>query len=328
MSTSEGVRRVRLDRASAPVRLQRTERSRDFVQTTLSRKSSMAKPFRLDPNAATALEAELNRALERMDEEAKAKNSGKPEQEGEDRPSTRHSWRVDIIHFLHQRAIHTAATVLLCLDLLIVMISLELQVQIGRLEREAMEHCLHEYETGHAVPLPLLNSTCNPSGLHDCDPHETPAYHQAELLHKVEMGLAIVSCVILSLFLMENIAMMVALRLSYFRHFFFVLDFVVVSISLGLELWAIIASQLEDVEVVLGILIIARMWRFFRVAHGLYFLEHAEEALQDDPSIESSHNSKNEGSGKERSGGMIFPKPGGKLTKIQSNVEVKGENAV
>mmetsp|Transcript_32166 Transcript_32166/g.91260 ORF Transcript_32166/g.91260 Transcript_32166/m.91260 type:complete len:318 (+) Transcript_32166:346-1299(+) len=284
MSSTEGAlpNGVRLGRASAPVQMQTGGQ-----RATLSRKNSAAKPFRLDPNAATALEAEINKALKRMDQQHK--DAGK-QTEGEPMPSASHSWRIDLVYFLHQHWVHTLATALLVMDLIIVVVSLELQIQIGRLEGEAMMECLYEFEEAKAVPRPFLNSTCNPLGLHTCEPHESPAYRQAETLHHVEMILAIISCVILSTFLLENILMLVALGFNYFRHIFFVLDFVVVSISLGLELWAIITTQLNDVEAYLGILIIGRMWRFFRVAHGLYFLEHSEEAAQEAHIVgESNH---------------------------------------
>ena len=268
----------RLDRVtSAPLPDIRPSREKGGK---LSREGTMKKPFRLDRSSMTAIERELEAALEGLDSYSKPQKGneseaagGGPEGDARDR-----SWRHRLVNFLHSKPVHTAATVLLILDLILVVVSLELQIQVGSLEAKAYKDCLYEYEKGYAVPLPLVNdTTCNPEGLHTCDPKHSESYEKAHLLHEVELALAAVSCVILTLFLVENLLMILALRWRFFLHFFFVLDIVVVSVSLALELWAIATATFDNFEMLLGFIIVGRMWRFFRVAHGLYFLEHAEE---------------------------------------------------
>jgi hypothetical protein len=68
---------------------------------------------------------------------------------------------------------------------------------------------------------------------------------------------------------------MAAIGWFFFRHFFFILDVFVVTVSLALELVAVASAHMG--LVVGNILIIARMWRFFRVAHGIYFLDHRSD---------------------------------------------------
>uniref|UniRef100_A0A7S1SYW7 Hydrogen voltage-gated channel 1 n=1 Tax=Tetraselmis chuii TaxID=63592 RepID=A0A7S1SYW7_9CHLO len=68
---------------------------------------------------------------------------------------------------------------------------------------------------------------------------------------------------------------MAAIGWFFFRHFFFILDVFVVTVSLALEMVAVASAHMG--LVVGNILIIARMWRFFRVAHGIYFLDHRSD---------------------------------------------------
>jgi len=250
------------------------------------------KPVRLDRKSMTVLDRQLSIALKREQSAkrlqqqqsggrpAKEQPEGKGAVEGAEEEEVKHHWRRRLLHFLHIRWVHTTMTALLILDLITVVTSLELQIQSSQKKGQAKSICLHEYETGHAMPTYMENNTtCNPDGLHACDYTEQEPYHMAHTLHSAELGLAYTSIAILSTFLLENLAMVAALGWNFFRHFFFVLDIVVVAVSLALEIVAVASAHLE--LTVGNILIVARMWRFFRVAHGIYFLEHSEEAAHE-----------------------------------------------
>uniref|UniRef100_A0A061R0T5 Voltage-gated hydrogen channel 1 n=1 Tax=Tetraselmis sp. GSL018 TaxID=582737 RepID=A0A061R0T5_9CHLO len=208
-------------------------------------------PFRLDRTSLTYAEEAV------------------PQREGKT------NWRRWTVRFLHSTSVHRVATALLVLDLLLVVASMELQVQSRIFEGNAKQQCLDAYATASAVPEPFIgNPQCNPAGAPDCDVKAQAPYRVAHALHEAELVLAACSMAILSVFLLENLAMLAAIGLQFFHSFFFVLDILVVSISLALESWAISAPNKETL-LALGLIVTARIWRFFRVAHGVYFLEHA-----------------------------------------------------
>jgi hypothetical protein len=106
---------------------------------------------------------------------------------------------------------------------------------------------------------PLVD-TDNPAG---CNPH------QWETVHNVEEALFIMTMTILSTFFVEISLLMLALTpCIFFRQFWYVLDFVIVAVSIALEAWFHV--QKNDVAAALsGIVVLARCWRFVRVSHGL-----------------------------------------------------------
>jgi len=104
-------------------------------------------------------------------------------------------------------------------------------------------------------------------------------------LHTAEITLAKISAAILVVFLIEQMILMTELGFEYFKPMF-VLDFFVICSSLAVEMllitnaWGVGASS--------GLLVIARVWRFARVGHGmLASSDEVEEIIQKDSSIES-----------------------------------------
>lgn len=278
---------INLQRASAPVRMQAVHEQTNAQFTsppnskgTLNSVKSV-KPFRLDRSTLTMVE----RAIERAGHSLVTRSPSEASQDAGKKDNRAQNWRHKVVHFLHSVPVHTAATALLAMDLIIVVASLELQIQIFINEGNAKSDCLYAFKAGKAVPEPYVDSAaCNPDALPTCHYQDSHHYHTVHILHKAELALASISCAILFIFLVENLLMVAALGWAFFTHMFFVLDLAVVSISLGLELWAIAVSQLAQVEAYLGLLILARMWRFFRVAHGVFFLDHAAEATRSDES--------------------------------------------
>ena len=166
---------------------------------------------------------------------------------------------------------------LLLIDLILVVISLEIYIQILILKARAVDFCLQEYESARAIPLPLVDTDCNTGQLVPCDPAQSDEYYIAQVLNGAEITIAIISCLILCTFLAESAVYMAALGVSFFKSFFFVFDLVVVLVSMSLEIWAITTRGGE--QLIVGFFIIARMWRFLRVPHNVYVLDHAEAVV-------------------------------------------------
>lgn len=96
-------------------------------------------------------------------------------------------------------------------------------------------------------------------------------------LHDAEVILAYVSIGILSLFLIEQVLLIWELKCEYFAQPLFVLDFLVITSSLIIE---IVVTNLT----IIGLLVLARMWRFARIGHGVFEGTHTyeESFLPDD----------------------------------------------
>lgn len=104
-------------------------------------------------------------------------------------------------------------------------------------------------------------------------------------LHTAEITLAKVSCAILVFFLIEQLTLMTELGREYCKPMF-VLDITVIVSSLTVEL--LIITNALGVGASTGLLIVARVWRFARVGHGvLASSEQVDEIIEEDDSIES-----------------------------------------
>lgn len=112
----------------------------------------------------------------------------------------------------------------------------------------------------HSICEPPLTEL-GPAG---CDDHKYPAVHTA---HIVLFSLTIV---ILATFEIELIVLLVTLGCYlFFTHFLYVLDLVVVTVSLVLELVFKFVVNNDLLADLTGILVFARVWRFVRIGHGL-----------------------------------------------------------
>lgn len=96
-----------------------------------------------------------------------------------------------------------------------------------------------------------------------CDPHKWHAIHTLEDV--------LFSCTIsiLSFMMLELLVLMAAISpCTFFRHFWYDLDFIIVAVSLGLEA-SFYAIDDDQLATYIGALIIFRCWRFVRISHGL-----------------------------------------------------------
>jgi len=173
--------------------------------------------------------------------------------------------------FLAAKWLQVLMVTLLIIDMILVIVSLELQIMSQNALIQEYKRCYGQYNNVFAVPPGLNNGLNNPVNLPVC----VPDTHKAHNYHHVEQILAWFSVSILVVFLVENLLHIILLGLDYFQDFFYVLDLTVVTLSLILELVFLI--DLIPGATVGGLLVIARTWRFARIAHGFYFLEHEDE---------------------------------------------------
>ena len=121
-------------------------------------------------------------------------------------------------------------------------------------------HRLLAADNGHdnVCIYPLIETTYQAG----CDDHK---WHGVHVAHEVLFWMTIV---ILITFEFELLLMLYLLGKKFWSSCFYVVDFFIVSISLILELlfhWA----NMYEYEVLPGVLIFFRLWRFVRIGHGL-----------------------------------------------------------
>lgn len=97
-------------------------------------------------------------------------------------------------------------------------------------------------------------------------------------LHVAESVLRFISLTILFLFLVELLMLVVVFGKYFFRHVLYVIDLVIVSITVGLEL----GLNRPEFQEVAGILVFIRLWRLVRAGHGVM-------SIQAERSIERTH---------------------------------------
>lgn len=93
--------------------------------------------------------------------------------------------------------------------------------------------------------------------------------HKWHTVHAVEKALFIMTMIILSCFFVELNTLMVVLKPNiFFRQLFYLMDYLIIGISLGLELFFYLAHE-ELTSSLVGLLVIFRSWRYVRISHGI-----------------------------------------------------------
>ena len=194
------------------------------------------------------------------------------------------SWRFKTLQFIHSSKVQILLMALLFCDVIILFIELLFVAQYPHcsvIERDAISCCpasnaTIESEATH-VRRWMRFLEKSKEGEHDyCDlGHEALSYpatcdpHKWSGVHTAEDVLFAFTTAILSIFMIELTAAMVALTPQvFFRQFFFLLDFVIISVSLALEVFFHAMGD-EIYQYVAGLLVIARIWRFVRIGHGI-----------------------------------------------------------
>jgi len=203
------------------------------------------------------------------------------------------SWRMKILDFLHRPVVSHALMVLLLLDVLMLFIELFLLTHFpscSTIERNCISCCPLSNATLHGEADTTSNETEHFSErfLSEEDHHHSEESHVCEMglepyletmggcdphkwggVHKVETALFAFTLIILSTFFIELNLEMIALRPGiFFRQIFFTLDYVIVTVSLTVELTMHFLDE-DSLAALVGILIFARVWRFIRIGHGI-----------------------------------------------------------
>lgn len=159
-------------------------------------------------------------------------------------------WRKRALKFLHSPQVQMTLMSLLLLDVLILFVELFLLASYPAcsiIERDAISCCpVLEGDAEHAAARWLAEEEGDEHGNHDvcnvgleadyesdagCDPHKWGRVHNAET------ALFAMTLTILSVFMIELNVEMIALRPAiFFRQFFFLLDYIIISVSLALEI--------------------------------------------------------------------------------------------
>lgn len=118
------------------------------------------------------------------------------------------------------------------------------------------ENGTHASETNHTTTGEEGHGENSSQKLRDLELAET-------ILHWISVS-------ILALFTLELAMMLLIFGKYFFMHILYVIDFVVVSISLGLEVGFYGRPELQDV---VGVLIFIRLWRLVRAGHGIMSIQ-------------------------------------------------------
>ena len=239
-----------------------------------TRRSDSGEPHLLDPKAhgRLSVRGEYNFAI--------------PTQEGAREFVEIHhgseSWRMKILEFLHQKKVQYVLIALLVLDVCILFIELFLLTQYPMcavIERDCFSCCPEtsahtaaadnglrflSSEGGDAHNEGICEEGLTPTaGTGGCDPHKW------ENVHHAEFGFFIITILILSIFFLElNLEMMALHPSVFFRQFFYALDYLIVTVSLILELSFHFMNE-DNLATLLGLLVFGRVWRFVRIGHGI-----------------------------------------------------------
>ncbi|EFA75681.1 hypothetical protein PPL_10943 [Heterostelium album PN500] len=138
------------------------------------------------------------------------------------RHNKRTRWRYKLGHFIESNKVQTFIVSLIILDLIIAIIEMFLE--------ESFKKCKDEHEIPHAV-------------------------------ERTESVLRVITLVILGIFEIEIIALMLAFGRDFFFHPFYVLDLVVITTSIVVD---VVFRDNAG-----ALLVIFRLWRVVRIGHGI-----------------------------------------------------------
>jgi hypothetical protein len=189
------------------------------------------------------------------------------------------SWQARVLHILHGTPVTLGLMLLLLLDVIILFVELHLSAEYPEcrwVERDAISCCpmdenenqLRRFMESSSEEESMLSCASGYTPLMDvaatCDPHRYPAIH---VIHNVLRGMTLF---ILSTFLLELVVLLVVCGPRNFcGNFFYCLDLFVVTASLVFEL-IYMAFHDSNMELVVALLLMGRLWRFVRIGHGIF----------------------------------------------------------
>ena len=204
-----------------------------------------------------------------------------------------HHWRARVLEVLHSNLVQYVMMGLLLLDIFILFTELFLlstYPMCYTIERDAISCCPVDTSTTDGDET-LRWLAGGEGGGHDDDDHHAaklcddmdgfyPMYdypvgcdsHKWERVHKAEFALFILTMLILSsMFLELNIEMIVLTPKVFFKQFWFALDYVIIGVSLTLDV-LFHSLHYDSFQYYIGLLVGIRLWRFVRIGHGIVAL--------------------------------------------------------
>mmetsp|Transcript_9443 Transcript_9443/g.14179 ORF Transcript_9443/g.14179 Transcript_9443/m.14179 type:complete len:325 (-) Transcript_9443:149-1123(-) len=190
------------------------------------------------------------------------------------------SWQMKLLKIINSDFIQRFLVVLLVLDVLVLFVELALDAffPLSQLVvRDAISCCPPESgyvssaakEEGHRFLGGGGSTEICAYPLEETDYKAGYDYSKFPGIHVAHTALYSTTLVILSSFLLELLALVYLLGpKQFFKQVTYVVDLVIVAMSLSLEILLKHASK-EVLSVIPGILIIFRVWRFVRIGHGL-----------------------------------------------------------
>jgi len=197
------------------------------------------------------------------------------------------SWRYKVVAYIHQPLFQKLMIGLLGLDMLLLFIELFILAtypHCSLIERDCLSciasnsYSLEEKADAHR----FLSGGEEPVCEHGYEFNGLPAgcdESKWSTVHAVEEAIFILTIMILSTFFIELTVEMIALTPGiFFRQFWFLLDYVIITVSLVLEISFHVLGD-AAYETLVGVLVLVRIWRFVRIGHGSVEVTHenAEE---------------------------------------------------
>jgi len=170
-----------------------------------------------------------------------------------------HGWRGSVNSALHGDRAHKILNSLLILDLLALIVGMILELQYIEGDRDAMLVAFKKC---------VANSKLCPDPSH-------MGHYGDHMLHELVEITEYASMSILAIFFLENMMLVLANGTEFFMNPWHALDLIVVVVSLGFELEGMFGNN--EAGGAVGLLVIARSWRFIRIGHGIHEMDASEE---------------------------------------------------
>jgi len=191
------------------------------------------------------------------------------------------SWQHSVFHFIEKHTVEYFLMFLLFVDITIVIIEIYLEAifpTCSIIENNNMICCPEVDHNHRFLATSEHDVACDASIEYICDDHN----HALHTTHSVLFGCSVA---ILCIFEVENFLKLAILKGLFLKNSFYVLDLFVVTLSLVLDISAHSLSKIATE--VASLLVVARVWRFARIVHGVYAEHVKSQKHQKDKTVEA-----------------------------------------
>jgi hypothetical protein len=192
-------------------------------------------------------------------------------------------WRVNTLHAIHSPYVQHFLLALLAIDIIALIVELFLDTEFpycaaalrtvqcvanetyvpgagGMLVNATLLMHKRSSDAQEVMRMPLAGA------MPECLPHS----HPVEVAHTALTG---ISLTILTIFLIELLTLMWSLGIKVFvSRVLYMLDSVIVLVSLALEITGLVSKNVseETIEIIIVLMLVARLWRFARIIHSVW----------------------------------------------------------